>query len=515
MAPTTLENAFSKDSSSTAIIVPSNPARTISYQTLSADVKAFQQKLSKLGVSAESAVSIALPNSYEFIVSFIAVSWQRAIAAPLNPAYKQSEFEFYIDDLSSAVALVPKGAFAQDAAAVRAARKYKAAIAECYYNGNEVVLDVRETGKLASKGSQTIESAQPDDIALVLHTSGTTGRPKAVPLTHRNLLRTMKNIQATYQLTPEDRTMLVMPLFHVHGLLAGFLAPLASGGSVVVPLKFSASEFWKNFVQYKANWYTAVPTIHQILLKNPPPNRKPQIRFIRSCSSPLSPKTFHELEKTFGAPVLEAYAMTETAHQMTSNPLPPGKRMPGGVGIGQGVEIKILDQDGKEVPQGKEAEICVRGENVTKGYLNNPAANASSFTKEGFFRTGDQGKKDPDGYIIITGRIKELINKGGEKISPIELDNVIAQNPAVAEAVSFALEDEIYGQEVGVAVVVKDGQELNAEDLKTWMAEKVAKFKLPKKVYFTDIMPKTATGKVQRRLVAEAMIKKEQPKAKL
>lgn len=302
MAPTTLANAFSPSSPSTAVIVPGAPALDVSYQKLTADVKAFQAQLAKVGVSAQSAVSIALPNTYEFIVSFIAASWQRAIAAPLNPAYKQSEFEFYIDDLSSAIALVPKGAFAQDAAAVRAARKYNAAIAECYYNGKEVVLDVKEAGKLAGKSSPLL-SAEPDDVALVLHTSGTTGRPKAVPLTHRNLLRTMSNIQGTYDLTHKDRTMLVMPLFHVHGLLAGFLAPLASGGSVVVPPKFSASDFWRDFATHKANWYTAVPTIHQILLKSPIPSPVPAIRFIRSCSSPLSPKTFHEIEKAFKAPV--------------------------------------------------------------------------------------------------------------------------------------------------------------------------------------------------------------------
>ena len=283
-------------------------------------------------------------------------------------------------------------------------------------------------------------------------------------------------------MTPEDRTMLVMPLFHVHGLLAGFLAPLHSGGSVIVPPKFSASEFWDDFSTHKANWYTAVPTIHQILLKNPPPKSIPQIRFIRSCSSPLSPKTFHELEKAFNAPVLEAYAMTEAAHQMTSNPLPPAKRFPGSVGIGQGVEVKIIDQAGKEVPQGSEAEICIRGTNVTKGYLNNPEANKTSFTKEGFFRTGDQGKQDEDGYVIITGRIKELINKGGEKISPIELDNAIAQNPAVGEAVSFAIPDDMYGQEIGLAVVLKDGQKMTVDELRTWIASKVAKFKVPKKV---------------------------------
>lgn len=251
---------------------------------------------------------------------------------------------------------------------------------------------------------------------------------------------------------------------------------------MVVPTKFSAGEFWDDFITHKANWYTAVPTIHQILLKNPPPNPKPAIRFIRSCSSPLSPTVFHELEKVYNAPVLEAYAMTEAAHQMTSNPLPPGKRKPGSVGVGQGVEVKILDEAGKELAQGAEGEICIRGENVTKGYLNNEAANKSSFTKEGFFRTGDQGKLDEDGHVVITGRIKELINKGGEKISPIELDNVLTRHPAVSEAVSFAIEDEMYGQDIGVAVVLKPGKTLKEAELRGWVAEKLAKFKTPKKV---------------------------------
>jgi acyl-CoA synthetase (AMP-forming)/AMP-acid ligase II len=308
--------------------------------------------------------------------------------------------------------------------------------------------------------------------------------------------------------------MLVMPLFHVHGLLCALLAPLYSGGSMVVPTKFSATEFWQDFTTHKANWYTAVPTIHQILLKHPVPNPLPQIRFIRSCSSPLSPTVFHQLEETFKAPVLEAYAMSEAAHQMTSNPLPPAKRKPGTVGLGQGVEVVILNEAGAKLPQGTEGEICIRGENVTKGYLNNDAANASSYTKDGYFRTGDQGKLDEDGYVIITGRIKELINKGGEKISPIELDNVLTRHPAVSEAVSFAIPDDLYGQDIGVAIVLKPGQKLGQDDLRAWVADKLAKFKVPKKVYFTDVMPKTATGKIQRRIVAETM-QKQDDKAKL
>ncbi|ESZ97540.1 peroxisomal-coenzyme A synthetase [Sclerotinia borealis F-4128] len=513
MSATTLANSFSTGNATTAIIIPGKQPLTITYKQLSAEIYSFQKKLAKLGVTPQAAVSIALPNTYEFIVAFLAASWQRGIAAPLNSSYKQEEFEFYIDDLSSAVALVPKDSFQKDGPAVRAARKYNAAIAECYWNGREVVLDVKDEGKLKGKGNQKVEQAQPDDVALVLHTSGTTGRPKAVPLTHRNLTRTMKNIQTTYKLTPADRTMLVMPLFHVHGLLAGFLAPLMSGGSVIVPLKFSASEFWSDFITHKANWYTAVPTIHQILLKNPPPTTKPNIRFIRSCSSPLSPTIFHALEETYNAPVLEAYAMTEAAHQMTSNRLPPGKRQPGSVGVGQGVEVRILDGEGKEVPIGSEGEISIRGENVTKGYLNNDKANKESFTQDGFFRTGDQGKMDEDRYVFITGRIKELINKGGEKISPIELDNVLARHPAVSEAVCFAIPDEMYGQDVGVAIVLKPDHKLTASELKKWVADKVAKFKVPKQVYFTNDMPKTATGKIQRRIVADTMLK--QPKAKL
>ncbi|KAI4597374.1 hypothetical protein KJ359_004480 [Pestalotiopsis sp. 9143b] len=514
----TLQSAIQGAAGSTAVTIPSKPnALTVTYKDLAAECSAFQRKLAAIGIGHASPVSIAVVNSYEFIVSFEATSWQRAIAAPLNPAYKQDEFEFYIDDVKSAIVLVPRGAYQANAPAVKAAKKFNAAIAECYWDEykREVALDVKDLGLLKGKAEQPLLQPNTDDVALILHTSGTTSRPKVVPLTHRNLVRTMGNIQGTYNLTSADRTMLVMPLFHVHGLLCGLLATFYSGGSMIVPTKFSATEFWSDFQTHKANWYTAVPTIHQILLKSPVPKPLPQIRFIRSCSSPLSPAVFEKLEETFKAPVLEAYAMTEAAHQMTSNPLPPAKRKPGTVGLGQGVEVKILNDAGEELPQGAEGEICIQGENVTKGYLNNPKANAEAYTKNGYFRTGDQGKKDEDGYIIITGRIKELINKGGEKISPIELDNVLTRHPAVSEAVSFAIPHEMYGQDVAVAVVLKSGEKLGAGELKQWMAERVAKFKVPAKIYFSDTMPKTATGKIQRRIVAETMMKQDKPKAKL
>ncbi|CAK7205016.1 hypothetical protein SEUCBS139899_007780 [Sporothrix eucalyptigena] len=512
----TLRSAINGSSSSTAVIVPaagpgSQPLE-VSYLDLVSEVSRYQAKLAALGIGRSAPVSIATVNSFEFIVAFLAASWQRAIAAPLNPAYKQDEFEFYIEDVKSAIVLVPKGAYAADAPAVRAARKFRSAIAESYWDAErgEVALDVKEFGGLEN-GPQPTLWPKPHDVALILHT-----RVQRLTWAQWNDVETeSENIQDTYNLTPEDRTMLVMPLFHVHGLLCGLLAPLFSGGSLIVPPKFSATDFWRDFVGHKANWYTAVPTIHQILLKHPiPRNPSPNIRFVRSCSSPLSPTVFAALEKALGAPVLEAYAMTEAAHQMTSNPLPPAKRKPGAVGLGQGVEVRILNDQGAELPQGQEGEICVKGDNVTAGYLNNEAANATAYTADGFFRTGDQGRKDEDGYIVITGRIKELINKGGEKISPIELDNVLTRNPAVAEAVSFAIPDDLYGQDIGVAVVLKNGAALSPEDLRAWVADKLAKFKVPKKVYFTDVMPKTATGKIQRRIVAETM-QKQDTKAKL
>ncbi|KHJ32714.1 putative peroxisomal-coenzyme a synthetase [Erysiphe necator] len=511
----TLFNAFPYTDHATAIIVPGEEPTTISYKNMASEILSFQIKLALLGVTVESAVSIAFPNSYEFVISFLASTSQRAIAAPLNPQYKQEEFEFYIGDLNSTLLLVPKGSFDRNTPAVRAARNFNTAIAECYWNGREMILDLKDGGKLNGKGNQKIERARPNDIALILHTSGTTGRPKAVPLTHRNLIKSMKNIRTTYALTSHDRSFLVMPLFHVHGLLAGFLAPLFAGGSVVIPSKFSASKFWTDFISCKANWYTAVPTIHQILLNSSPPNPKPSIRFIRSCSSPLSPTVFHKLEEAFGAPVLEAYAMTEAAHQMTSNPLPPEKRIPGSVGMAQGVDIKIFNENGDKVSIDEEGEICVKGENVTAGYLNNPIANKSAFTKDGFFKTGDQGRLDENGYLYITGRIKELINKGGEKISPIELDNVLLQHSKIDEAVSFAIPDSIYGENIAVAVVAKKNEKVTEEDVKAWIKNRLADFKVPKIVHITDKIVKTATGKIQRRLVAEEFSRQQKIMSKL
>lgn len=470
-----------------AIIIPENGPK-FRYSELQGLVQDFQKQLADIGVGRGDAVSMALPNGLEFTIAFLGACAQRCISAPLNAAYKKSEFEFYIDDLKSKLVLVPRGFVAKDDASVQAAKEYSAAVAEVYWDGNHVQIDLKIPSKSLRKTG--VQQAQGDDIGLVVHTSGTTGRPKAVPLSHKNLTRTMTNIVRTYQLGPEDRTLLVMPLFHVHGLLCGLLGSLLSGASVVIPSKFSAQTFWRDFTEHKCNWYTAVPTIHQILLRTPVPNPMPAIRFIRSCSSALAPSTMAKIESQFGAPVLEAYAMSEAAHQMTSNPLPPAARKPGSVGLGQGVLVTILDAAGDELPIGQEGEISIKGANVTAGYLNNDKANAESFTSAGWFRTGDQGKLDAEGYVFITGRIKELINRAGEKISPIELDAALLSHAKVGEAVAFGVPSEMYGQEVACVVVPVAGERLTEDEVRAHMLDKVARFKVPKVVYFADAIPK-------------------------
>ncbi|KAK4705152.1 oxalate---CoA ligase, partial [Phenoliferia sp. Uapishka_3] len=494
------------------------PGLTLSYPQLAGLIHQLRHALDAWdgNLAKGDVVSMSFINSVEFAACFLGVGAHRCVAAPLNPAYNSSEVSFYLEDTKSKLLLLPAGSVAANSPAAQAAQALKVPIAEVAFDGKTVSVRFAN-GKLGRGGKiQGSGSPQDEDVALVLHTSGTTGKPKAVPLTHLNLATTMKNVVNTYKLTPADRTYLVMPLFHVHGLLAGFLAPLLSGGSVVVPPKFSAGTFWAEFTATKSNWYTAVPTIHQILLRTQHPSPVPNIRFIRSCSSALSPTTFAELEKTFKAPVLEAYAMTEASHQMTSNPLPPLARKPGTVGIGQGVKIRILSLTTDEDVE--EGEVAIKGPNVTHGYINNDKANKESYTADGYFRTGDRGKLDSEGYLSLTGRLKELINKGGEKISPLEVDAALLSVEGVAEAVAFGVEDQKYGEKVWAAVVLKS--KLSEADIIKAVRQKISAFKCPDRIFILETIPKTATGKIQRKALATKFAKEvkesnAEPKAKL
>jgi acyl-CoA synthetase (AMP-forming)/AMP-acid ligase II len=438
---------------------------------------------------------MALPNGLETIVAFLAASTV-GTAAPLNPAYTQEEFKFYLSDTSARAVIVPP----EGADQARAAAGDETLLIEAGLNNDGQVQLSSSRNAGAARHNNFPDSG---DIALILHTSGTTSRPKRVPLSHANLMTSARNVSATYGLTAEDVSLCVMPLFHVHGLVASTFGTLFTGGTVVVPPKFNPLSFWADVREHRVTWYSAVPTIHQVLLARTKPGARPagseHLRFIRSCSAALPPQMMADAEEKFGAPMLEAYGMTEAAHQMASNPLPPGARKPGSVGCGTSVDIAILDSAGEILPAGQTGEVSIKGPNVFNGYEGNPEANATSFTN-GWFRTGDQGFLDDEGYLTLVGRIKELINRGGEKISPREIDEALLTHAAVSEAVCFGVPDRVYGEAVAAAVVLR-GSATEAE-LMAHCRTSLADFKCPKVIYIVEAIPRTATGKIQRRNVA-------------
>jgi acyl-CoA synthetase (AMP-forming)/AMP-acid ligase II len=447
-----------------------------------------------MGIKAEDKVAIVMPNGPEMAAAFVAVAcW--ACAAPLNPVYRADEFDFYLSDID-AKALIIQAEPGSPARAVAAQRKIP-------------IIDLTpQMDKPAGSFTLSVPfgdagkaSPSPDAAALVLHTSGTTSRPKIVPLTHRNLVISAQNIARTLALTPADRSLVVMPLFHIHGLVGALLSSFVAGASVYCTSGFHTLKFFEQLDQAQATWFTAVPTMHQMLVLRAERNAdilaRRKLRFIRSSSASLPPPVMKSLEAAFGCPVIESYGMTEASHQMTSNPLPPEARKPGTVGIAAGPDVAIMDQEGRLLSPGQTGEIVIRGENVTLGYASNPKANAEAFT-HGWFRTGDQGVMDADGYLSITGRLKEIINRGGEKIAPHEVDDVIMDHPAVAQVVTFAMPHEKLGEDVAAAVVLRDGHQVSESELRHYVGEHLADFKVPRKILFLPEIPKGATGKLQR-----------------
>jgi oxalate---CoA ligase len=500
-----------------AIVVPGGP--TLTFDELRRQNDALAAQLSGFGIGRDDRVAIVVPNGPEAAIAFLAVA-EAATAAPLNPAYREDEFRFYMDDLGAKALITLDG----DAATAHAAAGDDVlSLALTGAAGSyslesegrspeaaekERILRVPQDERGGPTWGPDVERAGPDDIALVLHTSGTTARPKLVPLSQRNLAISATNIMESLGLQPDDRCLNVMPLFHIHGLMAALLASLGAGASVVASRGFDAFRFFTWLDETQPTWYTAVPTMHQLVLARAGRHRdvieRSKLRFVRSSSASLPPTVMAELERAFGAPVVEAYGMTEASHQMATNPLPPAERKPGSVGLGAGVEVAIMDAVGDLLPGDATGEVVVRGGSVTSGYENNPAANESSFM-DGWFRTGDQGYQDADGYLFLTGRIKEIINRGGEKVSPREVDEVMLQHPAVAQAVAFAVPHDRLGEEVAVAVVLNDGVDIDEKVLREHAARHLADFKLPKRILILDDIPKGATGKVQRIGLAEKL----------
>ena len=466
-------------------------------------IDAVAATLARCGIGRGDRVAIVLPNGPAMASAFLGVA-TAASAAPLNPSYRAEEFDFYLADLRAAAVIVDAGDPGPAAAVARSKN-----IPVIGLSDNHASAGLFELSAHSTTAPVAATSAAPADEALVLHTSGTTSRPKIVPLTHANLCASARNIRAALQLTHVDRCLNVMPLFHIHGLMAATVASLSAGASVFCAPGFDVLRFYAWLTESQATWYTAVPTMHQAIVPRAPRNADriaaAKLRMIRSSSASLAPPLLADLEATFGVPVIESYGMTEAAHQMASNPLPPGVRKPGTVGPAAGPDIAILDSAG-DIVQTLDVigEVVIRGGNVTAGYENNPAANEAGFTNS-WFRTGDQGVLDKDGYLTITGRLKEIINRGGEKISPREVDEVLLDCPGVAQVVTFAVPHAKLGEDVAAAVVVAPGAETTERDIRDYAAGRLAPFKVPRTVVILDEIPRGATGKLQRIGLAETL----------
>ena len=454
--------------------------------------------LNGMGIGRNDRLAIVLPNGPEMAACFVAAACGVA-TAPLNPAYRVEEFEFYLADLKARALVVEQGSTSP---AVEVAQRMGVPVIELVPElaagaGSFTLQCAQPPGTVAAHPGL----AQPGDVSMVLHTSGTTSRPKIVPLSQANLCASAQHIARTLAFTGADRGLNIMPLFHIHGLIAGVLTPLSAGSMVFCTPGFNALKFFAWMDEARPTWYTAVPTMHQTILsrasKSADVIARHPLRFIRSSSSSMPPQVIREMEEVFGAPLIESYGMTEATHQMASNPLPPAVRKPGSVGIAAGPEVAIMGDDGSLLPRGATGEIVIRGPNVTAGYESNPKANAEAFTN-GWFRTGDQGTMDEDGYVTLTGRLKEIINRGGEKISPREVDEILMDHPAVAQVVCFGMPHPKLGEEVAAAVVLREGQSATERDLQAFVAGRAAEFKVPKKILILDEIPKGATGKLQR-----------------
>ena len=462
-----------------------------------------RQALRAAGIGAQDRVAIVLPNGPEMAAAFVTVA-QSTTTAPLNLAYKEDEFAFYLKDLKAKAIIVETG---YDGPARSVAKRFDMIVIELTATdpAGSFTLSTTATGNAAD----TLPAS--DDVALILHTSGTTSRPKIVPLLQSNVAASAVNVRESLALTRDDCCLNVMPLFHIHGLIAAVSGSLAAGSSISCAPGFDALKFYSWLEEVNPSWYTAVPTMHQAILARAPRNaaiiENARLRFLRSSSSSLPGPVMTELANTFGAPVVEAYGMTEAAHQMCCNPIEPGRQKPGAVGLPAGPEVRIAHEVENRLINGV-GEISISGSNVTPGYEANPEANEKNFFEaEGkrWFRTGDQGEFDEDGFLSLTGRLKEIINRGGEKISPLEVDGILSDHPAVGQCVTFAVPHAKLGEDVSAAVVLKEGQSATDREIRDFASQRLAAFKVPRKILILDEIPKGATGKLQRIGLAEKL----------
>jgi acyl-CoA synthetase (AMP-forming)/AMP-acid ligase II/acyl carrier protein len=477
-----------------AIVAPNQ--KTITYSGLYRQMESVSVSLRSVGMRTDDAVAIVMPNGPEMASAFLCVS-ASATSAPLNPSFTFEEFDYYYSDLDVKAVILKK----DDQSPARQVAEFRGIPTIDYDVDNYPTLRISENEIENSDFPVNPSYAGSEDTALLLHTSGTTSRPKIVPLEHRNLIASAKNIMETLYLINADTCLNVMPLYHIHGLMGVLLSSIMTGAAVVATSGFQTDKFFEWVHEYNTTWYSAVPTIHQQILIHA--NKFPEkiignkLRLIRSSSASMPPNVMKGLESIFNVPVIEAYGMTEASHQMTCNPMPPKHRKSGSVGLPTGQEVAIMAEDGQIMGFNEIGEIVIRGPNVTRGYLNNPEANEAAFS-HGWFHTGDLGYQDEDGYFYISGRSKEIINRGGEKVFPREIDEVFLTHPEVSQAVTFAVKHPTLGEDAVTAIILGKGATIDQNDLREFAFERIADFKVPSQVIIVDEIPKGSTGKLQR-----------------
>ncbi|BBY05800.1 FadD7 family fatty acid--CoA ligase [Mycobacterium noviomagense] len=486
-----LQAAASRHPQARALVVTAERI-PITYRELLGLVDDAAGQLAGGGLRPGDRVTLRAQSSAEFVVGLLGASRAGLVAVPLDPALPVEDQRARITAAGARVALVEAG-------------DTGGSPFPCW------PISVSDTGvRLDSTAAASADAASPEglrpDDAMIMFTGGTTGLPKMVPWTHDNIASSVRGVVGTYGLGPQDATVAVMPLFHGHGLIAALLSTLASGGTVLIPAagRFSAHTFWDDVHAAGATWFTAVPTIHQILLERTgtdSPRDGVHLRFVRSCSAALSAEIAQALRTEFAAPVFSAYGMTEATHQVSSTredqPVTTGL-----VGQSSGAEIRIVGDDGRTCPPEGVGEVWLRGPTVVRGYLANPEATAATFT-DGWLHTGDLGSLSEAGELTLRGRIKELINRAGEKISPERVEAVLSSHPDVVESAVFGVADPLYGETVAAVVVPRSSSSVNVEELTESCRERLAPFEIPARFHVAEELPHTAKGSVDRRAVAE------------
>lgn len=479
------------------LIAPES-GESITYAQLQQHAREIAGRLSVMGIAEGEKVAFLLPNGYWSVVLFLGVMYSGRVIVPLNAVSGEAALSYVIEHSDS------RAIFADD----EYRQKYSGVLAHIPDTVSVIHTDIHKgpDWPIAGPDDVNIPDIAEKHTAVLIYTSGTTGRPKGVILSHKNIMAGGRNTMVAHGLTQQDRALCVLPLYHINGEMVTVMGPLISGGSLVIPNRFSCSTFWHHMADYQCTWCSLVPTIIAYLLEDAERNGfhcdvfggLNHIRFGRSASSALAPEMHKAFECRFGVPVVETMGLTETAAQILSNPMPPAKPKYGSPGRAIGNEAKVIDEQGNECPVGVPGELMIRGDNVSDGYYKDEQATRDALKPDGWLHTGDVAMKDEEGFFFITGRIKELIIKGGENIAPREIDEALYEHPAVLEAAGFGYPDKNYGQEVMACVVLKPGIRCSEDELSTFTVSVLGTFKSPKRIFFMQDLPKGPSGKIQR-----------------